>query len=200
MTWTDDDRQRLLVFKDRPDNDDIKVKEKIKQVLLGDKYILHVLGNEELEADVEDDGTNADEYYGVNILPFYLVSPSQSSASAFICYETSFEKRRYDANKLKKNLNIIFYILVDQKVIKDPDTGIARHDLLAALITDKFNWTNYFGEKIHLIQDIPSTVDVQYACRMLVFEQSTDDSIVKTGRTLDTKQFVIRTANKDVVY
>ena len=114
MTWTEKDRERLLIFKDRPDNDDIKVKEKIKQVLLDDKYILHALDNKELEPLVEDDGTNADAYYGINILPYYLVSPTQSSASAFICFETSFEKRRYDANKERKNLNIIFYFLVFQ--------------------------------------------------------------------------------------
>ena len=200
MTWTDDDRQRLLLFKDKPDCDDIRIKEKIKQILLGDKYILHVLDNKELEPDVEDDMTNADEYFGVNILPFYQISPTQSEASAFICYETSYEKRRYDKNKMIKNLNIVFYVLVDQKVIKDADTGIARHDLLAALLIDKFNWTNYFGNKIHLISDIPSVVDVQYACRTLIFEQDTDADIVKTGRALDTGAFVTRTANKDVIY
>lgn len=200
MTWTDEDRERLLIFKDRPDNDDIKIKEKIKQVLLGDKYILHVLNNKELEENVEDDGTNADAYYGVNILPFYLIDPTQSEASAFICYETSFEKRRYDKNKMLKNLNIIFYVLVDKKFIKDPETGIARHDLLSALLINRFNWTNYFGSKIHLISDIPSIVDVQYACRTLIFEQDPDNEIVKSGRTLDTGEFVTRYANKDIVY
>ena len=76
MTWTDDDRQRLLVFKDNPDCDDVKVKEKIKEVLLGDKYILHVLDNKELEPLVEDDMTNADEYYGVNILFLFFSATS----------------------------------------------------------------------------------------------------------------------------
>lgn len=69
MTWTDADRERLLVFKTNPDCDDVKVKEKIKEILLGDKYILHVLDNKKLEPLVEDDMTNADEYFGVNILP-----------------------------------------------------------------------------------------------------------------------------------
>ena len=199
MTWTDDDRQRLLVFKDNPDCDDVKVKEKIKEVLLGDKYILHVLDNKELEPLVEDDMTNADEYYGVNILPYFLVAPSQSEASNFICFETSYEKRRYDSDTTKKNLNIIFYLISEQKLIKDADTGVAKHDLLAALIMNKFDWTNYFGKKIHLISDQASVVDVKYACRTLVFEQITDNNLVKT-QLRPYGAYVPDTANKDVVY
>lgn len=199
MTWTDADRQRLLVFKDHPDCDDVKVKEKIKEVLLGDKYILHVLDNKELEQNVEDDMTGADEYFGVNILPYFMVEPTQSEASNFICYETSFEKRRYDTNRVNKNLNIIFYLISEQKLIKDADTGIAKHDLLAALIINKFNWTNYFGKKIYLISDQASVVDVKYACRTLIFQQEEDNDIVKT-RLMPHGEYVSNTANKDVVY
>lgn len=200
MTWTDDDKQRLLIFKTNPDCDDVIVKEKIKEVLLNDKYILHVLDNKDLEPQLEDDMTGADEYFGVNILPYFMVTPSQSAASNFVCFETAYEKRRYDTNRFKKNLNIIFYLIAEQKLIKDADTGIAKHDLLAALIINKFNWTNFFGKKIHLISDQASVVDVKYACRTLIFEQITDNELVKSGRTLDTGEFVTRYANKDVVY
>lgn len=199
MTWTDADRERLLVFKNNPDCDDVKVKEKIKEVLLGDKYILHVLDNKELEPLVEDDMTNADAYFGVNILPYFLISPSQSEASNFICFETSYEKRRYDTNSTRKNLNIIFYLISEQKLIKDADTGIAKHDLLAALILNKFDWTNYFGKQIHLISDQASTVDIKYACRTLIFEQITDNNIVKTALR-PHGEYIPDTANKDVVY
>ena len=199
MTWTDADRERLLVFKTNPDCDDVKVKEKIKEILLGDKYILHVLDNKKLEPSVEDDMTNADEYFGVNILPYYLISPTQSEASNFICYETSFEKRRYDANRTTKNLNIIFYLLSEQKLIKDADTGIAKHDLLAALIINKFNWTNYFGRKIFLISDQASVVDVKYACRTLMFQQEEDNDLVKS-KLMPHGVYVPNTANKEVVF
>jgi len=200
MTWTDEDRQRLLIFKDRPDCDDIMIKEKIKEVLLGDKYILRVLDNPKLEQNLDDDGTGADEYYGVNILPYFMVEPSQSDAKNFICFETGFEKRRYDTNHSKKNLNIIFYLIAEQKLIIDRDTGIPKHDLLAGLIINKFNWTNYFGKQIYLINDQASIIDVRYACRTLIFEQICDNELVKTGRALDTGEFVTRTANKDIVY
>ena len=47
MTWTDEDKQRLLHFKEIVDSDDIKCKEIIKKLLLSNKYILHVLNNED---------------------------------------------------------------------------------------------------------------------------------------------------------
>ena len=198
MTWTQNDVERLLLFKDKSDADEVRIKEKIKQVRLNDKYILHVLDNQELEAELEDDGTGADAYFGVNILPFYNITPTQSATSTFICYEVSSEKDRYAKNNGQKKLTIIFYVLVDQKLIYDKDTGIAKHDLLSALIMNTFNYTNYFGRKIHLISNVPSVTDNQYSCRTLIFEQMTDDNVVKSfdmGYGFET-----RFANKDIVY
>jgi hypothetical protein len=198
MTWNEDDVRRLLLFKDKSDADEVRIKEIIKQNLLNDKYILHVLDNKELEKDLEDDGTGADAYFGENILPFYNIMPTQSATSTFICYEVSCEKDRYAKNNGQKKLRIIFYVLVDQKIIYDKDTGIAKHDLLSALIQNKFNYTNYFGRKIHLISNVPSVTDNQYSCRTLIFEQLTDDNVVKSfdmGYGFET-----RFANKDTVY
>lgn len=177
--WVTDVKTRLREFKGQIDCDDVKVKEAVKQQLLSNRYIIHVLNNPELEALVEDDGTGSDEYFGVNILPYYLVSPTQSHAAAYICFEVTYDELQY-RNSAMKRLNIIFTILCDQKIIKDADTGIARHDLLAALIQDQFNYTNYFGSTIELISDEPSTVDKTYACRTLVFQQLTDNNLVKT--------------------
>lgn len=198
MTWTQDDVHRLLLFKDRCDSDEVRAKEIIKKCLLEDKYILHVLDNKELEVNVEDDGTGADAYFGVNILPYYNIVPTQSATSAFICYEVACEKSRYSNSVGQKKLNIIFYILVDQKIITDKDTGIAKHDLLSALIQNKFNYTNYFGRKLRLVSNVPSVTDNQYSCRTLTFEQMTDDNVVKT---VDMSYgFETRFANKDTVY
>jgi len=72
MEWTDQDKAHLLSFKDTVDSDDVKIKEKIKQLLLDNKYIIHVLNNKELEAvDAEPD-----EYFDVNILPYYMIAPT----------------------------------------------------------------------------------------------------------------------------
>jgi hypothetical protein len=52
-----------------------------------------------------------------------------------------------------KLLQITFYILCEEKNNIEKKTGIARHDLLGAVILDIFNWSNLFGEQIHCISD-----------------------------------------------
>jgi len=61
-------------------------------------------------------------------------------------------------------------VLCDEKNNIEKKTGIARHDLIAALIMDIFNWSNLFGERIHCISDVPSVIDNDYSCRTLIFE------------------------------
>lgn len=181
--WTTEDRKRLASLKYVTDNDNVRVKEVIKQKLLANDDIIHVLDNKDLQ---ESDAEN-DEYYWENIFPMYLIPDAQTTAQNFICFTVGYENvernftnssRMY--NDLQKHLHVVFIILCDKKNLKDRDTGIARHDLLAALIQNEFNFTNYFGRKIELIADNETTVDNVYACRTLVFSQNTDNNVTKT--------------------
>lgn len=182
MNWSEEDTKQLLSLKNQMDSDNIRVKEKIKDVLLNNKYILHVIDNKDLEPLVEEDGTGADEYFGINILPYYIINPTQHDASTFICYEVAYNstERYVRVGADYKELNIIFYILSNYKTMINPETGIAKHDLLAALITDQFNFSTYFGQSIKLVSDVPSVVDNDYACRTLTFRQTTDNNLAKT--------------------
>ena len=169
------DIQELLKFKIKGDNDDIRFKEIIKEKLLNNEKIIYVLNNKELE----DNDAEVDEYFGVNILPYYMVPGTQHNTQNFICYEVSFEEEaRY--NKVIKYGQIIFYILCEEKTVIEEATGIARQDLLGALIIEQFNWSNFFGNQIHLISDRPSVVDNHYPCRTLIFEGQFTNSISKT--------------------
>lgn len=181
MNWTEQDTKELLTLKDTVESDDIRVKEIIKKVLLNNKWILHVIDNKDLEPLVEEDGTGADEYFGVNIIPHYIINPTQHSANTFICYEVSYnnDSRASRTTIAAKEMYITFEILSNYKVIINQDTGIAKHDLLAALIADQFNFSNYFGKSIYLISDVPSVVDNDFACRTLTFKQTTDNNLVK---------------------
>ena len=175
MKWTEQDTEWLRAFRNNVDYDGIKIKEQIKHKLLDNKYIIHVLNNKKLE----DACASPDEYFGVNILPFYMISPTQTDVQNFICYTVGFrEELRY--NNAFKNLMVTFVILCEQKNIIDKETSLARTDLLAALIQDQFNYTNYFGNKIHIVRDEESVVDNDYAARTLIFEQVTDNNLVKT--------------------
>lgn len=179
----DIDIRELLKFKETPDNDNVRFKEIIKEKLLSNEKIIYVLNNKELlEAEAE-----ADEYYGVNIMPYYVIPSTQHNVQNFVCFETNFsEVDRY--NKIIKLGQIIFYILCEDKGIIEEHTGIARQDLLAALITEQFNWSNFFGSQIHLVSDKPYVVDNHYPSRTLIFEGQFTNSISKTK---DGKSMVI---------
>ena len=47
---------------------------------------------------------------------------------------------------------------------------IPRHDLIASIIRDRFNWSNIFGMQTHLISSKESTTDNNYLVRTLVFQ------------------------------
>lgn len=178
MEWTKEDSEYLKSFRTKIDCDEIKIKEQVKQQLLNNKYIIHVLNNKELE----DSDASPDDYFGVNILPFYEISPTQTNVKNFICYTVGFrEERRYSGDAVKI-LQLTFVILCEHKNIIDTETSLARTDLLGALIQDQFNWTNYFGRKIHIVRNEESVVDNAYPCRTIIFEQDTDNNLVRTDK------------------
>lgn len=179
MDFTNEDLEFLRSFRDKIDYDGIKIKQQIKEALLGNKYIIRVLNNDELE----NKEAEADEYYGVNILPYYLITPTQSKANNFICFTVSYDDVMHHNNTVKY-LEIRFVILCESKTLIDEDTSLPRHDLLAALVQDQFNHTNLFGPKVRLTADVESIVDNDYACRTLTFTQYADNNIVQTiGKT-----------------
>lgn len=175
MEITQEQIQELRDLKTLVDSDDIKYKEIIKKTLINNKLLIYLLNNKELE-DIDADPS---DYLGVNILPYYIIHPTQHNVQNFICYE--IETRELERhNSTMKIQRIIFYILCEEKNNIEKKTGIARHDLIAALLIKDFNWTNLFTNKLHIISDVPSVVDNDYACRTLIFEQSTDNNLAKT--------------------
>ena len=175
MELTNEQIQYLRNLKQLPDSDDIRYKEIIKKSLIDNPYIIYLLNNKELE---ESDADPSD-YIGINILPFYLIHPTQHNVQNYICFETEVrELDRY--NSKMKQQRIIFYILCEEKNNIEKSTGIARHDLIASIILDIFNWSNLFTEQVHCVSNIPSVVDNDYACRTLIFEQYTDNNLAKT--------------------
>lgn len=167
--------KELREYKVLIDSDNIRFKEVIKKALLNNEAIIYALNNKELQ----DANATPDEYYGVNILPYYMINQTQTNVQNFICYEVSYDEVAAYNNTLKYG-QIIFYILCEQKNLIDAKTGIARHDLLAALLMEEFNWKNCFGQQVHCISDKPSVVDTDYASRTLIFQMEIPNNIVKT--------------------
>ena len=175
MELTNDQIQILRNLKTLMDSDDIRAKELIKKSLIDSELIIYLLNNKELQ----DADADPSDYLGINILPFFIVNPTQHNVQNYICYEVGFrELERY--NSKMKLLQITFYILCEEKNNIEKLTGIARHDLLGALILDMFNWSNVFGQQIHCVSDLPSITDNDYATRTIIFEQLTDNNLAKT--------------------
>ena len=178
MITFDDDLLKIIDYKKHYENDNIYYKEIIKDKLINNSNIIKALNNKDLDPDCPAD------YMGENILPYYLIVETQGKTKNYICFETLFEEvPRY--NKLMKFGQVIFYIICDNKTIYDKDTGIARHDLLAALISDEFNWTNMFGTQIKLVSDKPVAIDNNYVGRTLIFEQTTTNNVIKDRKVIN---------------
>lgn len=73
MELTQAQLQTLLDLKTHQDSDDIKYKEIIKKTLINNDLIIYLLNNKDLES-IEADPS---DYLGVNILPYYLIHPTQ---------------------------------------------------------------------------------------------------------------------------
>ena len=73
MEITNEQIQELRALKNLVDSDDIRYKEIIKKTLIENPLIIYLLNNKELE----DDEADPSDYLGVNILPYYLIHPSQ---------------------------------------------------------------------------------------------------------------------------
>ena len=176
MEWTKEDKERLLSYRQTLDSDDIKLKQEIKSILLKRKDIIHVLNNKDLESE----DAEPDDYFGVNIMPFYMVQDTQHNVQNFICYETSFERVNRNAESPIKRQQIIFYIFCEAKNCIDSETSLPRHDLLAALVLDAFNYIVLSCGRLHISVSKPSITDNNYCARTLIFECETDRNLVKT--------------------
>ena len=160
------------------DDDNIKYKEIIKKQLLNSSELLYFLNSKEF-----DWYTEPDMFFGTNIKPYLLVPEIQSSTQNYICYKIDFsETPRYSENL--KYADIIFVILCAKETSIEPKTGLPRHDLLAHIIKDNFNWTNLFGNQCRLVSEKESVTDSNFTTRTLIFELTTTNSLTKNGKVL----------------
>lgn len=182
MRLTDKELAELRRYRNEPDEDNVRYKQIIKKKLLSNNKLIYLLHNKELE----DEEAEADEYLGINILPYYLIAPVQSQVQNFICFETSFENVSR-GNSVMKIQEIIFYILCHQSDINVAELSSPRHDIIAAEITNMFQGCNDFGTQLKLMSDKPSTTDSDYATRTLIFSQITTNSITNDGRIMNLR-------------
>ena len=193
LTTKEELLNKLRAYADTPDDDNIRIKEQIKDTFLNCPELLYAIHNKELESELfdEDGNLNIDEdgnltgevdrYFGENsnIRPFLFIPETQDEVKNYVCYQTSYSDLvRY--NDKEKNLIVTFTIFVNGKDSMDKSTNIPRHDLIASIIREKFAWIGLEISTPTPFGDKESTTDNNYLVRTLQYEVTLPNSICKT--------------------
>lgn len=199
--------RKLRAYANTPDDDNIKYKNIIKNALLNCPELLYSLHDEELESELFDDNGNlymdeetgkllgeVDRYFGDNsyIRPNLFIPDTQTTVNNYVCYQVMFDELPRYSN-IQKYTEITFNIFVNGKDRTDKLTGIPRHDLIASIIRERFNWSNIFGMQTHLISSKESVTDNNYLVRTLVFQIVDTNGIVTTnGKSKNVTNYQLR--------
>lgn len=146
-----------------------------KQIILEDIYkdpdIFEVLHNTELEAQ----NAVPEDYHNVNIYSYLKIPDSQSKVKNFICFEVNDLEISY-SNKIMVTKQVIFRT-VSHKDDVETIYGIDRQDLLAALIKERFQWSNILGTQLVKTYDSGKVAENGYYYRNMYFEQITPNGL-----------------------
>ena len=199
LTTKEELLNKLRTYASTPDDDNIRYKEKIHDALLNNVELLYALNNKELESELFDEDDNllidedtgellgeVDRYFGdnSNIRPYLFIPDTQTDVKHYVCYQVAFDELPRYSN-IQKYTEITFNIFVNGKDRTDKLTGIPRHDLIASIIRERFNWSNIFGMQTHLVASKESITDNNYLVRTLIFQLVDTNGIVTThnGKT-----------------
>ncbi len=189
---------KLRAYRTTPDDENIQYKKKIEKALMLNPCLLYALNEKSLESELFDDDGNInwewneetkeyeplgewDRYFGgtSNIRPYLFIPDTQTEVKHYICYQVSFDEMPRYQDTLKYT-NVTFTIFVHGNDRNDKLTGVPRHDLIASIIRERFNWSNIFGMQTHLVSSKESTTDNNYLVRTLVFQVVDTNGIHKT--------------------
>ena len=177
----------LRAYMITPDDDTIRLKDKIKDMLLHCPKLLCALNDKELESELfNEDGTlndtgEWDAYFGENSLirPFLFIPETQDIVSNYLCYQASSDENMRRNNTMKYFV-ITFTILVHEKNSIDKETGIARHDLIASIIRERMAWSGIAMASAVPIYEAESVTDNNYITKVLRYQATLPNNLVVT--------------------
>ena len=156
------------------DDDIIRKKRLIEQILYSDKDIVEILDNPSIDPDCPEDLVYE------NIWPCIRIPGTQDISKNFITF-TIDDNEIVPSNEVMKRQTVQFVIFVHKDNIKTK-YGMARHDLLGYLIRDIFNLSNRLGPVMQIVSNKEYVTDTDYHTRTLRFE-IIDDNSTKPLRT-----------------
>lgn len=185
--------KKLQNYAFNPDDDNIRLKDRIRQMLLHCPELLYALHNKDLETELFDENGKLnvdtdgeplgewDSYFGNNgsIRPFLFIPETQTEVTNYLCYQVSFQELA-QYNKIEKYCLITFNIFVNGKDSIDKLTGVPRHDLIASIIREKMAWSGITSSNAIPVSDKETTTDNKYIVRTLVFQALMPNAISTT--------------------
>ena len=163
---------QLVGLRTHDDDLNIRFKQIVKQKLIADPRIIHVLHNDEL------DESQPDDYLGVNILSRVNLPEVQAKVKNYICFKVDLIED-LDYNTRKARVQVTFQILCrDSDIVTE--FGIDRHDLLGYLLKDAFHMTDTFWTQCRCVFDQETLTDSHYNGRLIKFELTVPNNMVET--------------------
>ena len=148
--------------------DDIaRFKYKVMQELTSNPDVLRTLHNNYLEEKISDwDHPNGDMYRDVNIFDFMKLPSLKGEIFNYICFEVS-TTNSYSEDFVVTNL---YFRTVSHVRDMKTDWGMQRHDLLALIIKDQFDWSKVFGMTLVKMSDVGKIGEDDFYYREIVYQ------------------------------
>lgn len=151
------------------DDDIVRKKRIIGQMLYSDPDIIEVLDNPELDPSCPEDALY------VNIYPFIRIPGTQDMSKSYITFMLDdMDKSQFNKSMKSQYLKVIIFVHKDLTKTK---WGAERHDLLGYLVRDIFHLSNSLGMQLTLLSDREGVTDSDYCTRTLQFEMTTPNSV-----------------------
>ena len=151
------------------DDDIIRKKRIIGELLYSDPDIIEVLDNEELDSSCPE------EYMFQNIFPFIRVPGIQDTSKSFITFMLD-DADAAQSNKAMKSQFLKVVIFVHKNRVQTK-MGAERHDLLAYLVKDVFHLSNSLGLQLKCVYNREGFTDTDFCTRTLHFEMTTPNGM-----------------------
>ena len=151
----------------------------MKMLTLTDNQdILWTLNNKSLSEPDANGNLNGDSYRDVNIFSYLKIPEVQGEVKNFICFEVDDISVPHDS-LIRKNIT---FRTVSHEDDCTTDWGIARQDLLAAIIKNEFDWTNVFGMHLEKIYDKGRIDGNGFYYREFIYETSVPNNLVNRNK------------------
>ena len=172
------------------EDDIIRKKRIIEQILCTDEDIIEILANPNLSPDAPE------EYVGENIFSFLRVPGTQDTSKNFITFIVD-DTGRTPGNQAMKSQYVQFVVFVHKDLVKTK-YGMARHDLLGYLIRDIFHLSNCLGSQMEIVYNKEGIADNDFYTRTLKFELETPNSARPFNTNVYEKRSIVDRKDKVV--